>query len=170
MTTTHNMNSSNTNADGWAVTAMRKYLNTDTNNVFSQINDGAQNVIVTVKKDYMASYNAAAVAETPTEDKLWLLACSEIWSDGYRSGSYGYAKLKEGEQYQYYITATNGVVYNSNNNNLKKIKLGQTSASYWWLRSPFYANNIAFCAVDSSSSASSSGVSGNEGVAFGFSI
>ena len=172
MKTSHNMNSSDTNEGGWKDTAMRKYLNTDTNNVFSQLESNAQNVIVTVKKDYMASYNAEAVAATPSEDKLWLLACSEIWSDGYNNG-YGYARLKEGEQYQYYITATNGVTYNNSSGNPKLVKsIINGSAKYWWLRSPYYNNGNGFCCVNSNGLADGRnyGSSGNGGMAFGFSI
>ena len=174
MTTTHNMNSSNTNVGGWKDTAMRAYLNTETNNVFSQINDGAENVIVTVKKDYMASYDATAVATTPSEDKLWLLACSEIWSDGYQSG-YGYAKLKVGEQYQYYKIATKDsnnetIAYNLSNDYLKKNRLGNTSASNWWLRSPDCFSDGNFCYVNSSGSAYANSASIDTGVSFGFSI
>ena len=122
----------------------------------------------------MASYNATAVAATPSEDKLWLLACSEIWSDGYKYDSskpngYGYTRLKEGEQYQYYINATNGITYNSANTKLVKSTLNGT-ADYWWLRSPYYYFNSVFCNVDSSGFADhTSAISGGR-VAFGFSI
>ena len=124
----------------------------------------------------MASYDATAVAETPTEDKLWLLACSEIWSDGYQYDSskpngYGYARLKEGEQYQYYKTATNGVAYNNSSGNPKLVKKNlNESAKYWWLRSLDYIGSICFCYVGSNGFTNTGGASGDFGVSFGFSI
>ncbi len=171
ISSTHYMNSSDTSEGGWKDTAMRAYLNTETNNVFSQINDGAENVIVTVKKDYMASYNATAVATTPSEDKLWLLSCSEIWPQNTGGTRYAYAKLQEGEQYQYYITATNGVAYYDNSGNPKLVKnILNGSSNSWWLRSPIYGGGNDFCYLNSMGRANDYYFDNSYGVAFGFSI
>ena len=176
MKTTKKMNSRLTNSGGWASTNfMYSYLNTT---VYGDLETAAKNAIVTVKKEYMPAYNSKDQSTvTTSNDNLWLLSCSEIWSDGVsytdaNSNSktgYGYAYLKEGEQYQYYKTATNGVAYNSANTKLVKSILNG-SANYWWLRSPTYNHNDCFCAVNSNGGAGYDSAANNGGVAFGFSI
>ncbi len=178
MKTTRNMNATKTNSGGWASTAMRSYLNTDSGNVYSQINNDVKNVIVKVKKDYMPTYNSKdQTTVTICDDNLWLLSCSEIWSDGlsYKDASnndktgYGYAYLKEGEQYQYYKAATIGKAYNANNSSLVKSIL-DGDANWWWLRSPHYNANYYFCLINSSGRAYDDTALNGIGVAFGFSI
>ena len=178
MTTTKNMNSIDTNKDGWAATnVMYSYLNTT---VYGDLETATKNAIVTVGKKYMAKYDAKTVtADTvkTSNDKLWLLSCSEIWSDGVsytdeNSNSktgYGYAYLQELEQYKYYKNATNNKSYSYSNTKLVKKNLTGT-ANYWWLRSPDYDDYSNFCGVNSNGLAGSSYAGSNGGVAFGFSI
>ena len=146
------MNSSSTNSGGWESSLMRTNLNS-TKAVEGVINLSdleketaiGSNIIKSVTKSYIKTYNNAG-SVTTCNDKLWLLACSEIWNNG--NGTYGYAVASEGNQYKYYadINAT----YNSSNSKLCKKYQGSTSASYWWLRSPYYNNSNIFCGVDSS--------------------
>lgn len=142
------MNSSSTNTGGWEASLMRTNLNSTTevdwminlSNIESVI---GSNIIKSVKKNYIKTYNDAN-SVTTCNDKLWLLACSEIWNNGYKNG-YGYAVASEGDQYKYYadINAT----WNSGDSKLYKMYPGVSSASSWWLRSPLSLNSSHFCLV-----------------------
>ena len=126
------------------------------------------NIIKSVTKSYIQTYyNANSV--TTCNDKLWLLACSEIWSDGSPTGGFGYATTSEGSQYKYYASIK-GLTYSTGNNNLIKYAAGSSSSGYWWLRSPFCNNSSNFCLVGSSGFASGSSASTSVGVAPGFAI
>ena len=61
------------------------------------------NNIKQVKKIYNPTYSASGTATASTNDKLWLLSCSEIWDNGYNSSNtYGLTKAQEGLQYKWY--------------------------------------------------------------------
>ena len=167
------MNTSETNANGWGATLMRSNLNSETA-VDGMINLSdieaviGSNIIKSVTKSYIQTYyNANSV--TTCNDKLWLLACSEIWSDGSPTGGFGYATTSEGSQYKYYASIK-GLTYSTGNNNLIKYAAGSSSSGYWWLRSPFCNNSSNFCLVGSSGFASGSSASTSVGVAPGFAI
>lgn len=138
--TTARMNASGTNANGWGACELRGTLNNTTINSLEN-----KEYIKEVSKQYIKTYNNAG-SVTTTQDKLWLLSCSEIWNNGYTSGAYGRAITKEGEQYKYYknINANHKVA----NTNL--VKRNNGSAYSWWLRSPGYSNSNDFCYVGTS--------------------
>ena len=145
------MNSSSTNSGGWEASLMRTNLNSTTA-VDGKINlsniEGVigSNIIKSVTKSYIKTCSDAN-SVTTCNDKLWLLACSEIWNNGYNgTGTYGCAVASEGNQYKYYadINAT----YNSGNSKLYKMYQGSTSSKYWWLRSPGYDFSDTFCYVN----------------------
>ena len=167
------MNSSSTNSGGWEASLMRTNLNSTTavdgmtnlSNIETAI---GSNIIKSVTKSYIKTYNNAS-SVTTCNDKLWLLACSEIWNNGYNgTGTYGSAVASEGDQYKYYadINAT----YNSDNSKLYKMYQGSTSSSYWWLRSPYYGNCFNFCFVTISGICVSSYAVNLNNVAPGFAI
>ena len=144
------MNSSATNSGGWEASLMRTNLNStiavdgkiNLSNIESVI---GSNIIKSVTKSYIKT-SSDANSITTCNDKLWLLACSEIWKGGYNGdGTYGYAVASEGNQYKYYadINAT----WNSDNSKLYKMYQGSISSSYWWLRSPMYDDRFSFCGV-----------------------
>ena len=169
------MNSSITNSGGWESSLMRTNLNSTTAadgmiNLSDLEKDTAigSNIIKSVMKNYIKTYNNAG-SITTCNDKLWLLACSEIWNNGYNgTGTYGYAVASEGNQYKYYadINAT----YNSGNSKLYKMYQGSTSSSYWWLRSPYYGDSNRFCYVDGNGYSTANYASTTYGVAPGFAI
>ena len=169
------MNSSNTNSGGWEASSMRTNLNSTTAadgmiNLSDLEKDTAigSNIIKSVKKNYIKTYNNAG-SVTTCNDKLWLLACSEIWNKGSNgNGTYGYAKASEGNQYKYYadINAT----YDSSNPKLYKMYQGSTSSSYWWLRSPYCGYSNYFCCVSGNGSCAGSTADDTRGVAPGFAI
>ena len=167
------MNSSSTNSGGWEASLMRTNLNSTTavdgmtnlSNIESVI---GSNIIKSVTKSYIKTYNNGG-SVTTCNDKLWLLACSEIWNNGYNGdGTYGYAKASEGDQYKYYadINAT----YNSSNSKLYKMYQGSTSSSWWWLRSPYYSDGDSFCYVNGNGFCGWSYANYTNGVAPGFAI
>ena len=168
------MNSSDTNSGGWESSLMRTKLNSTTavdgmtnlSNLEKDIAIGS-NIIKSVKKNYIKTYNNAG-SVTTCNDKLWLLACSEIWNNGYGDKTYGYAVASEGNQYKYYadINAT----YNIGNAKLSKMYQGSTSSSYWWLRSPTYYISGYFCYVYSGGYCGIYIADGTNGVAPGFAI
>ena len=167
------MNASGYNTNGWEASDMRKNLNsitavdgmTNLSNIESVI---GSNTIKSVMKNYIKTYNNAG-SITTCNDKLWLLACSEIWNNGYNgTGTYGCAVASEGNQYKYYadINAT----YNSGNSKLYKMYQGSTSSSYWWLRSPSYNYSTHFCSVSGSGYCGYDYAGYTYGVAPGFAI
>ena len=167
------MNASGYNTNGWGASDMRTNLNSTTavdgminlSNIESVIGN---DIIKSVMKNYIKTYNNAG-SITTCNDKLWLLACSEIWNNGYNgTGTYGYAVASEGNQYKYYadINAT----YNSGNSKLYKMYQGSTSSSYWWLRSPDYYKSYTFCNVHSYGSCYYINAFDANGVAPGFAI
>ena len=166
------MNASGYNTNGWGASDMRTNLNSTTA-VDGKINlsniEGAigSNIIKSVTKSYIKTYNNAG-SVTTCNDKLWLLACSEIWSKGYQENAYGYAIASEGAQYKYY--ANINATYSSGNSKLYKMYQGSTSSTYWWLRSPYYGGSIGFCGVGSGGACGFNGAGNTYGVAPGFAI
>ena len=115
---------------GWGNTGLRNSLNSTT-----ELNKlGNKTHIKEVKKTYLV--DAGSTEKQISNDKLWLLACSEIWNAPYSSasmfmGCYGLAKASEGKQYKYYKEIVGdeyaSVVFESlKGNNIR------------WLRSPYY--------------------------------
>ena len=123
---------------GWGVCPLRSSLNNATLNSLEN-----KQYVKEISKQYIATMNNAN-SVTTSQDKLWLLSCSEIWNSGYNGGNTrGYAITKEGEQYKYY----KNINANYNNNNSKLIKKA-TGIDAWWIRSPFYNNRNTVCYVN----------------------
>ncbi len=121
ITTTAQMNSSLTNANGWGVCNLRGTLNSSTINSLEN-----KEYIKEVNKQYMTD-SKDVNSVTTSQDKLWLLSCSEIWNNGSKGG-YGQALAKEGERYQYYAVNVGNTSYGSSSLAKKGFK--------YWLRSP----------------------------------
>ncbi len=150
------MNSSGTNADGWEACKFRETLN-------STIYDTLENVeyIKEVKKHYIQTYNDID-SVTTSQDKLWLLSCSEIWDNGDKEGYYGYAIAKEGEQYKYYK--------NIDADSDTKSTALVDSLACWWLRSPAYNDKNSFCYTSGQLACKYQWATQNYGIQPGFSI
>lgn len=148
LNTTYNMESSNTNANGWLNCAMRKtHLRTT---IWGQLESSLKSVIKTVNKLASAG-NQSATIQT-AQDTLFLLSEIEIF------GKITYSKAGEGSQYAYYAAG---------NSTIKKVN---GSANSWWERSPYGSNSTAFCSVASGGTANGNGASSTNGVAFGFCV
>ncbi len=134
------MNTIDDNTNGWAAMSLRTTLN---GTVYDSLS--IKNYIKAVNKEYITTYNTGA--KSTCSDKLWLLSCGEIWSNGHNGGNTrGYAMATEGSQYKYYKVNLESTSYGSSTNIIKK---PNTNDSYdWWLRSPDYRNSEYFCIVN----------------------
>ncbi len=157
---TDKMNTTDINTGGWKASTLRVTLN-------STIYDSLENkqYIKEVNKQYIEIYNNPD-SVTTSQDKVWLLSCSEIWNNGYTSGAYGQAIAKEGEQYKYYSNIDS--IYSNSNSIIMKNNNGY--ASPWWLRSPHYARNTSFCNVHLNGYCTNNYARYVTGISAGFSI
>ncbi len=167
------------NAGGWANRELETVLNNGTATAESgKINlydietaMGKSGIIKSVTKSYIdqkdSSYNASKSTVETCNDKLWLLACSEIWNNGYQENAYGYAGASEGEQYKFYkdINAT----YSSSNSKIIKYDTSNSIKSCW-LRSPYCTYSGDFCYLSNGGYCYSNGGNYSYGVAPGFAI
>lgn len=148
LNTTYNMESSNTNVNGWLNCAMRKtHLRTT---IWGQLESSLKSVIKTVNKLASAG-NQSATIQT-AQDTLFLLSEVEIF------GKVTYSKAGEGSQYAYYAAG---------NSTIKKVN---GSAYTWWERSPYGSDSTNFCSVHSDGTATNYYASFTLGVAFGFCV
>lgn len=143
--TRYAMNAENTNAGGWASSAMR---NTHLPAILALMPTEVQNGIREVNKLTSAGSKSATI--NTTADKLFLLSEIEIF------GSISNSKSGEGTQYDY---------YKAGNSKVKNIN-GDTYS--WWERSPAGGNSNGFCYISSYGSASYGNAATVNAVAFGF--
>ena len=175
---THNMNATangtttlgDGNAGGWYSSAMRRYLNTDTGNIFSKLPSDLQNVIIGTAPIVSGSGNGGVsnnvVATTNFDgDKLYLLSGREIGFD------IPYDNKRA-------ATDTNILkYYEDNNSNSSRKKYSTTtsagvdsSASWYWLRSAHSSTSGLFFFVDSNGDNGSYYATNDGGVAPAFRI
>ena len=123
---THMMNDTDTNKGGWLNSQMKTFINND---IYNSLPQELKSVIITTKTVSGHGSNDTNNIISP-EDKLYLLAPKEIYSDW--SDRYDKAKDKT-RQLDYY--KIKGVTTNKKdwNGAIKKDSAG--SASSWWLRS-----------------------------------
>ena len=146
------MNSSNTNVGGWNATQMKNTIlhsgatpsNTGSNTFMSVLPSDLRAVMKSCTKytDNTGGGSNNASYVTATTEYLPLLAEFEVF------GSRNYANSAEQNyqaQYDYY-KAGNSKIFNGAGT--------QTSAVYWWLRSPSYDNGTIFCIVNSDGNSS----------------
>ena len=143
------MNSTGTNAGGWANSAMYSYIQ---GTVWDWIPDEWKMIITpAVKKSTEGSQSSTILSST---DNLFLLSYSE---GGFgTSAPYG----DEGTPYPYF----------SSNTMRKKYKVGSTSATLWWLRSPNTSYSTSFWNVNGSGYTNANGANYSYGVCFAFCV
>ena len=149
----------NTNAGGWGATTLRTFINSDS--VLEKLENNAY--IKTIKKEYNLGNMQTANAENPAEDKLWLIAGSEIYPkknvtvDENTISVWGYSltiesTMTEGideTRYAFYVLVSPS--YGKSNEYLKRPKTNEVNPSRgWWLRSPIYNTENKFGYVSSS--------------------
>lgn len=139
------MNSSNTNAGGWASCSMRT---THLPNILSKMPTEVRSSIREVNKLTSAGNKSSAI--TTTADKLFLLSEVEIF------GSTTSSVAGEGTQYDYYKAGNS------------KVRKQNGSAVSWWERSPYAAGSTYYCLVDRIGDTGGYSARGTYGVAFAF--
>ena len=150
------INSTSTNAGGWAESLLRKNLNGlegGTANILSTLPADLQAVLeeVQIKSANGGSSNYTGITESA--NKLFLLGYAEVFST--TTEQY----LAEGSRWQYYA---------QNDTASARIKYRSGSASIWWLRSPYTGNTSSFNVVHTNGSANSYYATSAYGVSFGF--
>lgn len=132
-TTSRYMNSTNTNVGGWADCYMR---NTVMGEIYALLPTALQEVISEV--EVLSGIGNSNTTDTSTSsNKLFLPAVLEIYSSDHNS--IGLAECPLG-QFDY---------YKANNTSSAKVKkkLGDTSSTSWWCRSPYKLDSNYFCYV-----------------------
>ena len=145
LTATRNMNSTNTNAGGWAC-EMRTWLE---NTYYSELPTDLQ-AVITARK-IKSSIGSQSDTLQETSDKIFIPREHEIF------GATTYAASSEAPyaaQWSIFATAAKRVK-----------KLGKNgSAAGWWELSPYVSNSTSFCLVGLGGTANYAGASGTGGV------
>ena len=129
LATSKQMNSSSTNAGGWANSAMYSYIQ---GTVWGWIPDSWKMIITpAVKKSTEGSQSTNILSST---DNLFLLSYSEV---------------KSGLSAPYTDEGTTYPIFTNNSSRVKK-KVGGTNGIEWWLRSPYANYSTYFWYVSSS--------------------
>lgn len=132
LATSRQMNTSNTNVGGWAECAMRTALNTT---VYNQLPADLKAVISEVS---IASGigNSTTSGTTDSDNKLFLASEYEIFG----AKTYSIGTSEGSPQFGYWA------LHNSNADRIKT-KINDSSATWWWLRSPRSGDSAGFGAV-----------------------
>ena len=145
------MNSTDTNVGGWGASMLRGILNSTT---YTGLEN--KNYIKEVNKDYIATSNDAS-SVTTSQDKLWLLSCSEIYNNGVNGNPYGSSHAN--------------INPNASNEIFSIIKNNNNSDINWWLRSPLNTKVVPYYSLIGLTGAfDADDPSATWGVAPGFSI
>ena len=125
--TTHVINTTSSNKNGWPASSMRTFVNTD---IYNALPADLRNGIINTTT--ISSYGSSDSANFLSTDKLYLLATAELYEDGEDIDT---AKNLT-RQLDYYKSI--GVTINSYSGAIKK---SGTTATDWWLRSFYKTNN-----------------------------
>ncbi len=130
--TTYYMNPTNTNKGGWLDSKMKKFIDND---IYNSLPNELKSVIITTKT--VSGHGKEDTNNiTSPEDKLYLLAPKEIYSDW--SNDYDSAKDLT-RQLDYY--KNKGVTTSNINETIK-------NTDWWFLRTALLTGNNSFCSVD----------------------
>ena len=134
--TTHIMNPTSTNKGGWLNSQMKTFINND---IYNSLPQELKSVIITTET--VSGYGSEDTNNfTSPEDKLYLLAPKEIYSDW--SNQYDKARDKT-RQLDYY--KIKGVTTSNKNGAIKKNSEG--TDDWWWLRSAYSISDGNFYIV-----------------------
>ncbi len=183
--TNYTMNSSATNAGGWTSSAMRGRMATFKGYLPSAL----QSAIRPVTKKTSAGEQSTTI--NTTTDDLFLFSHVEVFGTNfYNQGDSPskYSVAGEGKQYDYYKgktwvsnysktttdsygaarTFSANVYYQENS--FKGLGDTASSATGWWLRSPYATNSYYFCYVSIGGFVNYTGAGSGYGVCFGFCV
>ena len=162
------MNTSRTNSGGWNNSAMRKTLLGNSNSPTSPLANSLMAALpadlravmksVTKYTDNTGGGSNTASYVTATTDYLFLLSEFEVF------GTRNYANSAERNyqlQYDYYKNGNAKVAYNHSAN---------STAVWWWMRSPYYSTNTSFCTVSGTGSITNGSARYSGGLRPGFSV
>ena len=136
--TTHKMNDTNTNVGGWPATSMRTFVNND---IYNALPSEIKNAIIDTT---VVSGHGSTSGETnfTSTDKLYLLSTAEVWAQGSSNTIEHDTARDVTRQLDYY--KNEGV---TTSNYSKVIKMNNSTASYWWLRSAYSDEYVSFYSV-----------------------
>ena len=146
--TTHVMNSTSTNANGWEASEMRSWLQSE---VYNALPADVKAAIVSVNKTY---YDKTTGETKTCTDKVWIPSAGEIFgnsndTDGCEAS---------GADYTAYFNSTSArIKYNSSG-----------TAAIWWLRSANSHGSNAFRSVNGSGTIRNNIANTTYGVVLGF--
>ena len=159
------INSSRTNAGGWASSQMRTNicgtsLSSYSGTIIAVIPAALRAVLKSVTKytDNTGGASTEASAVTATTDYFFLLSEYEVF------GSISYANSNESSKQAQYA------YYSAGNSKIKYKHDGTSTAARWWLRSPGASSSGTFVNVNTDGTVSSSGASSSIGFAPGFCV
>ena len=156
--TGHIMNDPDTNVGGWPATSMRTFVNND---IYNSLPSDLKNGIIDTT--VVSSHGDIDSPNFPSTDKLYLLSTAEIWEQG-TSNTISYDTARDvTRQLDYY--KKEGVTTTSNYS--KAIKMYNSSADFWWLRSAT-SDSISFYSVNKSGDWSDYIASDTNGVSVAF--
>lgn len=160
LATRYPMNSSNTNAGGYAASVMKT---STLPTIKALLPQEWQDVIKLVDKK-SANGGSTNYSETLTlSEDIFLLAEIEVFG----TTTYAQDGANEGSVYEYWngkAAADRIKKYDTDADGVAD------TAALWWLRSSLYSGTYYFCTVNTSGSATGNGASASRGVAFGFCI
>lgn len=143
--TTYQMNSTNTNLNGWTSCAMRlEHLPA----LLTKMPTEVQSAIKEVNKLTSAGNKSSTI--NTTADKLFLLSEIEVF------GAVSVSYAGEGSQYAYYAAGNT------------KAKTRSGRVDQWWERSPCVGNVNSFCCVNSSGDMNGNSANSSYGVSYAF--
>ena len=124
--TTHVMNPTNTNKGGWPGSQMKIFINND---IYNSLPQELKSVIITTKT--VSGHGAGDTDNfTSPEDKLYLLAPKEIYSDASKEYDTAADLTRQLDYYKIRGVTTNSKDWNG----------AKKAANWWWLRSTFSHN------------------------------
>ena len=132
--TTRIMNSSSTNVGGWPASSMRRFVNND---IYNSLPSNLKNGIIDTT--VVSSHGSSDSSNFTSIDKLYLLAPKEIYSDGYLSSDTAKYLTRQLDYYK-----NEGV---TTSNYSKAIKMYNSTATIWWLRSAVSSGDRNFFTI-----------------------
>ena len=132
--TTRIMNSSSTNVGGWPASSMRRFVNND---IYNSLPSNLKNGIIDTT--VVSSHGSSDSSNFTSIDKLYLLAPKEIYSDGYLSSDTAKYLTRQLDYYK-----KEGV---TTSNYSKAIKMYNSTATIWWLRSAVSSGDRNFFTI-----------------------
>lgn len=148
-------------AGGWAMCQMK---NTTLDAiVWGWLPDDMKNAISEIT---LNEYSYSSPSPRESANKLFLPAETEIFMDRHYSAEGAQTGCVKYNRFDYYASATT----DSSLPLRQKYRLGQTSTTWWWLRSPYSGNGNAFCIVSGNGNYNINNANDNSGVSPCFAI